>query len=73
MFIKYKNLNGNSNVDSFKINEYSIDVLFNGCRKIYRYSIQSAGRANVENLKRYAINGYGLNSYINKFCKYLYE
>ncbi len=73
MFTRYKNLNRNSNVNSYRINSDSIDVIFNGCAKVYRYSYKSAGKYNVDQLIARAIRGFGLNSYININCKYLYE
>lgn len=71
--IFYKNLRGNSNVRAFLINLCSIDVLFFGTNRIYRYSYNRAGKYHVDNMKSLAIRGYGLNSYINKYCKYLYD
>ncbi len=67
------NLNGNSGVDSYIINKDSIDVLFKGNNRIYRYSYQSAGKYNVDNMIKLAIRGYGLNGYINLYCRNLYE
>ncbi len=72
-YIKYKNLGGNSNVSYYKINSDSIDVVFNGSNRSYRYSYNSAGMHNVNELILRANRGYGLNGYINCYCKYLYE
>ena len=72
-YIKYKNLNENSNVFAYRINLDSIDVMFNGSNRTYRYSYNSAGIRNVNELIIRAERGYGLNSFINRFCKYLYE
>lgn len=69
----YLNRNGNSNVKGFLIKEHSIDVLFYGTNRIYSYSYSRAGKYHVENMKAFAIRGFGLNSYINKYCKYLYD
>lgn len=71
--IIYKNNNGNSNVYSYEIGNDFIDVLFKGSPKIYRYSYKSAGKDNVETMKDLAKNGSGLNSFINRVVKYLYE
>ena len=60
---RYKNVNGNSNVSAFSFGPDYIDVQFRG-GEIYRYSYRSAGRTKVEQMKRLAIQGYGLNSYI---------
>ena len=70
--MRYANLNGNSNVISFEIGSDYIDVTF-GDYSTYRYSYSSAGRYNVEEMKRLAYRGYGLNSYIMRNCRYDYE
>lgn len=69
---KYKNMSNNSNVLYYEIGDDFIDVQFNGTVKIYRYSYQSAGKENVETMKKLANKGCGLNSFINKTVKYLY-
>lgn len=71
--IKYLNLGHNSNVDSYVIGQNYIDVKFYNSNKVYRYSYISAGQTNVEFMKNLAIAGRGLNSFINKHAKYLYE
>lgn len=73
MFKRYKNINGNSNVNSYEIGPTYISVIFNDARKVYRYSYLRAGRTNVENMKNLAERGYGLNSYINLYCRRLYD
>lgn len=69
----YRNLGGKSNVDSYAIGDAYIDVLFCGTPRVYRYSYKSAGVENVENMKVLANQGYGLNSFINRYVKYKYE
>ena len=69
----YKNLNGNSNVESYFISDDRIVVKFFGTKELYTYSYASAGITHVNNMKQLAIRGYGLNSYINNYCKYSYE
>ena len=59
----YKNLGGNSNIRAYSIGEDFIDVQFNG-GALYRYSYLSAGREKVEQMKRLAIQGVGLNSFL---------
>lgn len=68
----YKNLGGNSNIKAFYIGEDNIDVQFNG-GDIYRYSYQSAGREKVEQMKKLAVQGVGLNSYIMRNARKNYE
>ncbi len=70
--ILYKNLGGNSNIHAFSIGIDFVDVQFNG-GKIYRYSYYSAGKEKVEKMKRLAMQGQGLNSYIMRYAKYDYE
>lgn len=69
----YKNLGGDSNVKGFVIGEDYIDVQFNGTAKVYRYSYRSAGRGKVEEMKKLAIIGKGLNSYIMRHARLDYE
>lgn len=73
MFERYKNLNGDSNVFAYEIGDNYISVIFHGTNKVYRYSYSKAGPRHVETMKRLAIRGYGLNSYINYYCKKLYD
>lgn len=68
-----RNYGGNSNVESFEISSDHIDIKFNRTAKIYRYSYQVAGRAYVESMKELAVEGTGLNSYINSNVKFKYD
>lgn len=60
----YQNLGGDSGVSAYEIHEDSISVEFK-TGKVYEYSNGSAGSAHIENMKKLAIAGRGLNSYIN--------
>ena len=64
---KYADVNGNSSVDEYSLGEDSIIIKFKGKGPIlyYRYTYLSAGQVNVEEMKRLAVQGYGLSSYIN--------
>ena len=73
MFKRYKDINGDSNVNSYEIGPTYIAVIFNDNGKIYRYSYGRAGRTNVERMKVLAERGDGLLSYINKYCRELYD
>lgn len=73
MFERYKNLNGDSNVFAYEIGNNYISVIFNDTKKVYIYSYFKADPHHVETMKRLAIRGYGLNSYINKCCRKLYD
>ena len=68
----YKNLGGKSNIVAYSIGENYIDVQFRD-NSIYRYSYGSAGVAKVEQMKKLAIQGVGLNSYIMRQAKRNYE
>lgn len=67
----YKNLGGDSGVASYEIGEESIEVQFND-GMIYLYTDDSAGSENIEEMKRLAIAGEGLNSFINRVVKKRY-
>lgn len=68
----YKNLGGNSNIRAFFIGEDYIDVQFNG-GSVYRYSYKSAGITKVKQMKKLAMEGCGLNSYIMRNARMDYE
>ena len=68
----YSNLGGNSGVRAFGIGDDYIEVQFQTGR-IYKYSYRSAGKVKVEEMKRLALQGYGLNSYIMRFARMDYE
>lgn len=68
----YKNLGGNSNIIAFELGDDYIDVQFNK-GMIYRYSYISAGILKVNEMKRLALQGYGLNSYIMRNARINYE
>ena len=62
----YKNIRGNSNVESYEIEDDSITVRFKSGRfRNYLYTYQRPGQAIVERMKSLANQGYGLNSYIS--------
>jgi len=62
----YKNINGNSNVESYEIMDDSITVRFRSGRfRNYSYTNQRPGVAVVNKMKDLAQQGHGLNSYIS--------
>jgi phosphotransferase system IIB component len=69
---KYLNRSGRSNVKSFEIETTKITVIFNDNSK-YTYSYNKAGRIAVEEMKRLAKMGSGLNSYIMKNVRKDYD
>lgn len=67
----YANLGGNSNVVSYDYGDTYIIVRF-GTGKPYTYSYESAGKVNIETMKKLADSGRGLNSFIMKNVRKLY-
>jgi hypothetical protein len=62
---RYKNLSGDSGVESFEIGPDFIEVQFHD-RPSYMYTDQSAGRDNVEQMKHLARAGRGLSTFISQ-------
>ncbi|OOG53529.1 hypothetical protein [Polaromonas sp. C04] len=62
---RYANRGGDSNVFAYEIEPSSIQVQF-GDGSIYLYTDQSAGAANLAQMKQLANAGQGLNSFINR-------
>ena len=70
----YQNLNGDSGIVSFELGADWIEVRFQrGKELVYRYTYASAGSTHVEEMKKLAQSGAGLNEYINRFVAKLYE
>jgi len=70
---RYRNSGGDSGISSYEIGDDFIIVKFTGTFRTYRYSYRKAGQHHVENMKRLARDGSGLNGYINRYVKYLYD
>lgn len=70
---RYRNSGGDSGVSSFEIGTDYIIVKFSGTVRTYRYSYRKAGQNHVEAMKRLARSGNGLNSYMNRYVKKLYD
>lgn len=69
---RYANLSGRSGVREYSIGDDYIDVKFSD-GSLYRYSYRSAGAATIEEMKRLAVRGYGLNSFIMRKARTKYE
>ena len=70
----YKNINGNSNVESYEIEDDSIIVRFMSAKvRNYLYGSLKPGAATVEKMKTLAVQGHGLNSYISKTVRSSFE
>jgi hypothetical protein len=61
----YANLSGDSGVVAYAIGADFIDVQFKS-GTIYRYSHASAGQIAVERMKRLAVAGQGLSTFISR-------
>lgn len=70
---RYRNSGGDSGISSYEIGTDFIIVKFTGTFRTYRYSYRKAGQHHVENMKRLARSGSGLNGYINRYVKKLYD
>ena len=70
---RYRNIGGDSGVSAYEIGTDFIRVKFSGTSRTYTYSYRKAGNYHVENMKNLARNGNGLNSYINRHVKNLYD
>lgn len=71
MYHHYLDRRGNSGVSGYSIEEDHILVYFKD-RSLYTFSYDRPGMRHVEELKRRAFYGIGLNSYINKHVKSWY-
>ena len=65
---KYLNLGGKSAVATYKIEKDAVTIGFTSQRK-YIYSNQSAGMANVRQMKTLALAGKGLGTFIETKLK----
>lgn len=69
---RYRNASGGSGVSAYEIGSDYIRVRFS-TGSTYRYSYRKAGQRHVDNMKRLAVSGSGLNGYINSNVKFLYD
>jgi hypothetical protein len=62
----YQNLAGNSGIQAYEIRRNAIVIRFNG-GATYLYDYDTPGRIHVDEMKRLAIGGRGLSTYIARF------
>lgn len=62
---RYKNLDGNSDIVGYEITESTVTVQFSD-GAMYLYTAQSTGAGNLNEMRRLAVAGRGLNSFINR-------
>lgn len=70
---RYRNSRGDSGVSAYEIGTDYIKVKFSRTSRTYTYSYRKAGSNHVEHMKGLARSGSGLNSYINRYVKNLYD
>lgn len=68
-FLKYKNIDNDSNVDKYSIGEKYIAVTFYNTPYIYVYTTDKIGVLAVEILKHYAEGGNHLGKTVKRFYK----
>lgn len=69
---RYGNKSRKSGVRSFEIgNDYIVVVFEDGGR--YRYTYRSAGKKQIEHMKKLALKGLGLSTFISQYVKDRYE
>lgn len=68
---RYANLGGDSGVVGYEIGNDFIRVQFSD-GSVYLYTNASAGAENIEQMKRLARNGQGLNAFINRHVRKAY-
>jgi hypothetical protein len=68
----YQNLQGTSGVVGYEIEADAITVEFKD-GGAYRYTYNATGPDQVEDMKKLARDGAGLNTYINKHTRDLYQ
>ncbi len=62
---RYKNIGHDSGLAAYEVGDDFIKVEFDD-RSLYLYTYGSAGRPNIEEMKKVAVSGRGLNCFINK-------
>lgn len=70
--MEYLDRSGKSGIMDYDIGRDFIEIYFKK-GSVYKWTYESCGEANVEEMKQLAQMGSGLNSYINLNCKEDYE
>jgi hypothetical protein len=68
---RYRDIDSDSGVSGYETGPDFIRVQFS-TGAVYLYTYASAGAQNVEHMKRLAVAGDGLNSFINRVVRKLY-
>jgi hypothetical protein len=72
MMLRYANKQGNSGVVRYETGEEAITVEFVG-GETYLYTYNSAGKKNIETMKKLAKKGEGLSTFISQEVKEKFE
>lgn len=62
----YKNLSGDSGVVAYETGKSFIKIKFEGESGIYTYDYKRPGKEQVEEMKRLAVKGQGLSTFISQ-------
>jgi hypothetical protein len=62
---RYKALHGDAGVSHYEIDSESIAVRFED-RSVYLYTYASTGKRQIETMKKLAVRGHGLTTYISQ-------
>ncbi len=68
---RYRNKGKDSGISGYEIKDDSIIVQFSTSIK-YLYTYSSTGASNIEKMKKLALKGEGLNSFIMKYTRTAY-
>ena len=69
---RYGNYSAESGVEAYEMDQDSITIKFvNGW--IYKYTTATTGAENIATMQQLAMNGIGLNTFINQHVKLGYE
>lgn len=68
LFVRYKNLSGDSKVAKYEIKKDALTIRFTD-HGVYRYTNQTAGPENISKMKTLAIAGKGLGTFISANLK----
>ncbi|MCF6777504.1 hypothetical protein L3V83_13120 [Thiotrichales bacterium 19X7-9] len=63
---EYKNISGKSGIIEYEIGDKFIKLRFHNNDSTYLYTEAACGKTHINRMKELAIDGQGLNSYINK-------
>ena len=65
---RYKNLSGRSGVTAYELGDDYIALQFHDGR-VYIYDSDHPGQKHVEQMKKLAVSGSGLTTYLNKYVR----